>query len=25
VNCCPGYQCNIAPNDAYAYCVINSG
>ncbi len=25
VNCCPRYHCNIAPNDAYAYCVINSG
>ncbi len=25
VNCCRRYHCNIAPNDAYAYCVRNSG
>ncbi len=24
VSCCSGYQCDIAPNDAYANCIPNS-
>ncbi len=24
LNCCPGYHCDVAPNDAYANCISNS-
>ncbi len=24
VKCCRGYHCDIAPNDAYANCILNS-
>ncbi len=24
VDCCSGYHCDIAPNDAYANCISNS-